>query len=106
MNDQDLNALLSQARAAGERVDLSAREYGFETRMAATLAGLPLLAGAGGVSSVQVIWRMAAGCAALVGVMAVWFVLVQSSTETEDDLTAFWDSGPVPMEMMDADFAN
>lgn len=99
MNDQELNDLLGKARSAVGRVDLSAPEYGFETRMAARLAGLPLA----GLSSVQVIWRMAAGCAALVGVMAVWFILMQASTETEDDLTAFWDSGPVAVE---ADFAN
>lgn len=99
MNDQELSELLGKARMAGGRLDTSAREYGFEGRMTARLAGLPLA----GLSSVQVIWRMAAGCAALVGVMAVWFILIQASTETEDDLTAFWDSGPVAVE---ADFAN
>lgn len=100
MNDQEFSDLLSKARSAGGRVDVSAMEYGFETRLTARLAAGAVL---GGVSTVQAIWRMAAGCAALVGVMAVWFILTQASTETEDDLTAFWDSAPVALEV---DLAN
>lgn len=99
MNDQELSDLLGKARAASQRADFSAREYGFETRLAAQLAALP----AAGLSAVHIIWRMAAGCAALVGVIGVWFIIVQAPTETEDDLTAFWDGGQMAV---DADFLN
>ena len=99
MNDQDLSDLLGNARAASRRADFSAQEYGFETRLAARLTALP----AAGMSAVHIIWRMAAGCAAMVGVMGVWFIVVQSPTETEDDLTAFWDGGQISL---DADFLN
>ena len=89
MNDQDYTDLFRKARAAQDRADFSALEYGFETRMTARLAALPFA----GLNPVQVIWRSAAGCAALVSVIAVWFVLAQVPTETEDDLTAFWENG-------------
>jgi hypothetical protein len=89
MNDDSLHHLMQQARRASARVDLSAREYGFETRLAARLADLrhhhP--------GTVQIIWRAVGGCAALVGVLAVWFILAQTPQAAEDDLTAFWDSG-------------
>ena len=99
MNDQEFTDLLGKARAASRNADFSRQEYGFEIRMAARLEALPAI----GLSAVHIIWRTAAGCAALVGVMAVWFVLVQSPRETEDDLTAFWDGGQISY---DADFLN
>lgn len=99
MNDQEFTDLLLKARHASQRVDFSAQEYGFETRLASKLAGLPFR----GPSALEVIWRSAAGCAALVGFMAVWFVVMHAPTETEDELTAFWDSGQISF---DADFFN
>lgn len=89
MNDPDLQHLLHQARRASAQVDLSAREYGFETRLAARLADLQN----DHPSTVRILWRSVAGCAALVGVMAVWFILAQTPHAAEDDLTAFWDGG-------------
>ena len=89
MNDDSLHHLMQQARRASARLDLSVREYGFETRLAARLADLqhhhP--------GTVRILWRAVAGCAAMVGVLAVWFVLAQTPRAAEDDLTAFWDGG-------------
>jgi hypothetical protein len=89
MNDADFQHLMQQARHASAKVDLSAREYGFETRLSARLADLrhqhP--------GTIQLLWRAVAGCAAFVGLLAVWFILAQSPQAAEDDLTAFWDSG-------------
>ncbi|RYD38149.1 MAG: hypothetical protein EOP86_01630 [Verrucomicrobiaceae bacterium] len=99
MNDQEFSDLLGKARSAGRRADFSPQEYGFETRMAATIAALS----AEGLNTAHLIWRTAAGFAALVGMIGVWFVLIQASTETEDDLTAFWDAGEIAL---DADFLN
>ncbi len=86
MNDDELQHRMQQARDAQARMDLSAREYGFETRLAARLTE-------NGGGTVQLLWRAVAGCAAVVGVMAVWFVLAQAPHAAEDDLTSFWDGG-------------
>ena len=89
MNDADLNSLMRQARSASAQVDLSAREYGFETRLAGRLADLE----GSSPGTVHLLWRAVAGCAALTGVLAVWFILAQTPHAAEDDLTAFWDGG-------------
>ena len=89
MNNADLQHLMQQARSASAQVDLSAREYGFETRFATRLAELEN----SGSGTLQLLWRTVAGCAALTGVLAVWFILAQTAHAAEDDLTAFWDGG-------------
>lgn len=86
MNDSELDALLGKARRAQSQLDLSALEYAFETRLAARLVD-------SGPGTLVLLWRAVAGCAALVGLLAVWFILVQAPIEAEDDLSAFWDSG-------------
>jgi hypothetical protein len=89
MNDPALHRLFQQARRAQQRLDLSAREYGFETRLMPQLAELA----ASGPGTLYLLWRSVAGCAAMVGILAVWFILAQTPHATEDDLSAFWDSG-------------
>jgi hypothetical protein len=86
MNDSELDDLLGQARRAQSQLDLSVQEYAFETRLASHLLER-------GPSTLVLLWRAVAGCAALAGVVAVWFILSQAPVETEDDLSAFWDSG-------------
>lgn len=86
MNDSELDALLGKARRAQSQLDLSALEYAFETRLAARLVD-------SGPGTLVLLWRAVAGCAALVGLLAVWFILVQAPIGAEDDLSAFWDSG-------------
>ena len=89
MNDEDLQHLMQQARRGSAQMDLSAREYGFETRLTARLTEIELT----GPGIVQLLWRSVAGCAALTGVLAAWFILAQAPHAAEDDLTAFWDGG-------------
>ncbi len=89
MNDADLQHLLHQARHASTQVDLSARAYGFETRLAARLASLE----SSGLGTVHLLWRAVAGCAAFTGMLAVWFILAQAPHAAADDLTTFWDGG-------------
>ena len=89
MNDENLQHLMQQARRASAQVDLSAREYGFETRLAARLTEIEH----SGPGIVPLLWRSVAGCAALTGVLAAWFILAQAPHAAEDDLTAFWDGG-------------
>lgn len=89
MNDHDFDQMLRQARHAQARVDLSGPAGGFETRLSSQLAGLAH----GRPGGVLLLWRSVAGCAALVGLLAVWFILAQTPLAAEDDLTAFWDGG-------------
>ena len=89
MNDENLHHLMHQARRAQAQLDLSAQEYGFETRLSARLADMECR----GPRVVQLLWRAVAGCAALVGMLAVWFILSTAPRAAEDDLTAFWDGG-------------
>jgi hypothetical protein len=89
MNDPELHRLFEKARQAQQRLDLSAREYGFETRLMPRLQELAESA----PGLLQLWWRAVAGCAAMVGILAVWFILAQTPQATEDDLSAFWDSG-------------
>lgn len=89
MNDADLQQLLQQARHASAQVDLSAQEYGFETRLAARLTAMETA----GPGTLQLLWRAVAGCAVLTGILAVWFILAQAPQAAADELTAFWDSG-------------
>ena len=84
MNDEAFHELLRRGRTAQAGMDLSALEAGFESRLALRLAAQTV------VTPSQLIWRSAAGCAALVGMMAVWFLLIRAPAQTEDDLTAYW----------------
>ncbi|MDB5557006.1 MAG: hypothetical protein JWL81_3008 [Verrucomicrobiales bacterium] len=95
MNDPDLSHLFDKARQAQARTDFAAQEYGFETRFTAQLHAQA----ARGPASQTLIWRAAAGMAAFVGLLAVWFILAQNPQATEDDLTAFWDSGQATYDM-------
>ena len=89
MNEENLQHLLQQARRAQGQLDLSAQAYGFETRLSARLADLERH----GPGVVQLLWRAVGGCAALVGMLAVWFILSAAPQAAEDDLADFWDSG-------------
>jgi hypothetical protein len=99
MQDPDLNSLLAKARQAQDRLDWSAREYGFENRLTARLQAMDT----SGLGTLSLLWRAVAGCAALTGMLCVWFILAQTPQETEDDLTAFWDSGQASY---DGEFVN
>ena len=89
MNNDDLQQLLKQARSSQERLDWAAATYGFETRLTARLADL----NGRPPGTVYLLWRAVAGCAAFVGLLAVWFILAQAPREAEDDLTTFWGGG-------------
>lgn len=89
MNDSDLHGLFHQARRAQQRLDLSALEYGFEARLGSRLQD----AAGPGPGTLHLLWRTVAGCAAMVGVLAVWFMLVQNPQATEDELSSFWNCG-------------
>ena len=104
MNDADLQHRLQQARAAAVEMDFSVQEYGFETRLTARLHALS----ANDHGTVALLWRAVAGCAALTGVLAVWFILAQVPHAAEDDLTAFWDNGQAAYDsdLTDGDLMN
>lgn len=87
MNDEALQELLRRGRTAQAGLNLSALEAGFESRLALRLTAQAV------VTPAQLIWRSAAGCAALVSMMAVWFLLMRAPVQTEDDLAAYWTAG-------------
>ncbi len=89
MNDPDLQQLMQQARHAQEGLDWSRAAYGFETRLSARLREEQ----EAGDGITALVWRAVAGCAAVVGIMAVWFILAQAPQAAEDEMTAFWDGG-------------
>ena len=99
MKDAELQILLQQSLRAQAQVDLSAPQYGFETRLAARLHEMVF----DGPCTVQLLWRAVAGCAVFTGILAVWFVLAQIPHAAEDDLTAFWDGGQASY---DSEFIN
>ena len=71
ISETDLTAQLSRARQAQARLDLSVMEYGFESRLRARLEEQQHTQ----MSTLTLLWRTVTGCAAAVGVLAVWFIL-------------------------------
>ncbi len=94
MQDDELQHLFHQARHAQSHEDWSRVSYGFESRLAGHLDELRN----SGPGLMQLWWRAAAACAAVTGMLAVWFILVHAPRAAEDDLTAFWDSGQALFE--------
>ena len=80
MNDEQLNQLFQAAR--GSRPDTSRAEYGFETRLLATLRENRLLPTPWGA----LVWRLMPAFAAIVVVTGVWSYNVQSQTSAEATL--------------------
>lgn len=86
MTDDAFQELLRRGRTlrAGE---ISAVAEGFEGRLALRLAAEDE------VTAGQLVWRSAAGCAALVALLAAWFLVLRTPAQAEDDLTAYWWAG-------------
>lgn len=92
MNDDSIDEVIRQARRALDRLDTSAAEFGFETRLLARLQS--------GVrnmwSPVRTIWRSVAGLSAAVTALAFWFTTVHGtaqSVQPEEELADFWTGG-------------